>query len=209
MEANPPEATTRHEGEEAEILPLLRERWSPYCFSDREIEADKLKSVLEAGRWAPSSYNEQPWAYLMARRSEGEPFEKILSCLVEANQAWAKNVAVLMLSFARKNFSKNGKPNPHHVHDLGGAAAHMTFQASAHGLFVHQMAGIDREKIRQTFDIPDTHEPVTAIAIGYLETAPGPDMAELVERDQSPDRRRSLSGTFFGSVWGEASPLFQ
>ncbi len=210
MDPATPEATTLHQNTEAEIVPLLRERWSPCCFSERPVTADELKSILEAGRWAPSSYNEQPWAFIVGRMGEDDDLHaRILSCLVPANQEWAKRAPVLLLSFARTAFQKNNKPNRHHLHDIGAAAAHMTFQATSLGLFVHQMAGIDLDRIRETFDIPPTHEPATAIALGHLETAPSPEMADLVERDQAPDTRRPLRDSFFTGVWGTAHPVVQ
>ncbi|MBB5353578.1 nitroreductase [Haloferula luteola] len=204
-----PEATTPHADPEAEILPLLRERWSPSTFSDRPISPEILRSVFEAARWAPSSYNEQPWAYIVARKEDEETYRRALSCLVEANQAWAQHCPVLLLACYRTHFARNGKPNRHAAHDLGAAAAHLTFQATAHGFFVHQMAGIDPEKIRQSFEIPDDYEPLTALALGYLETAPGPDRADTVERDQQPDQRRRLADTFFTGTWGTPHPVAQ
>lgn len=203
------EATSPHESPEAEILPILRQRWSPYTFSGRPVKDEQLKSILEAGRWSPSSYNEQPWAYIVARKSDEELYKKVLSCLVDQNQAWAKYAPVLILSFARTTFEKNGKENPHARHDVGAAAAYMTVQAASHGLFVHQMAGINEKVIRDQFSIPDTHEPVAGMALGYFETSPTEGMADFVERDQSPDVRRSLGSSFFDASWGHPHPVIQ
>ena len=128
------------------IHDLLRRRWSPRAFADRPVEREKLQSVLEAARWAPSSNNEQPWHYLVATREEPEEFARLLACLVEKNQSWAKHAPVLMLSVASTVFTRNGKPNRHALHDTGQAVAGLTVQATALGLYVHQMAGLSVEE---------------------------------------------------------------
>src|SRR5688500_7607928 len=149
------------------ILPVMAERWSPYAFDPRPVERDKLLSCLEAARWAASSYNEQPWTYILAERTDKAAFDKMLGCLVEGNQAWAKNAGVLMLGIVSSFFTKNGNPNRVCEHDLGLAAGNLTIQATALGLHVNQMAGIEPAKIRATYKVPDGHEPLTGIAIGY------------------------------------------
>src|SRR5437762_1653894 len=104
----------------AEALPgvheLFRKRWSPRSFSSREVSSDDLKTILDAARWAASSNNEQPWRFLVARKSDGPAYEKILSLLVPANQAWAKTAPVLMIMAAKRTFSPNGSPNPYGLH---------------------------------------------------------------------------------------------
>src|SRR5207237_4302235 len=130
------------------IHDLLRRRWSPRAFADRLVDPDKLRSLLEAARWAPSSFNEQPWAFVVATRDRQEEFARVLGCLVEFNQTWAKSAAALMLTFARLTFDRNGQPNRHAYHEVGLAMANLTVQATAEGLAVHQMAGIVVEKAR-------------------------------------------------------------
>src|SRR5918992_2742873 len=92
---------------------LIRRRWSPRAFSDRPVEREKLLSVLEAARWAPSSFNAQPWSFLVATKEDPAEFERMLSCLVPGNQSWAKAGPVLMISVANTHFEHNGKPNRH------------------------------------------------------------------------------------------------
>jgi nitroreductase len=150
------------------IHKLLRSRWSPRAFSDQLIEAEMLNSILEAARWAPSSFNEQPWCFIVATKQNPPEFDRLLSCLVEANQAWAKYASVLTISVTKLHFERNGKDNRHAFHDVGAAASNLALQATALGLFAHQMAGFDREKTRETFSIPEGYEPVAAIALGYL-----------------------------------------
>src|SRR5689334_22567649 len=93
------------------VLPVITERWSPYVFEPRPVEREKLLSCLEAARWAPTSYNEQPWTFILAERTRAAEFDRMLQCLVEGNRVWAKNVGVLMLTIVAKLFVKNGKPN--------------------------------------------------------------------------------------------------
>jgi nitroreductase len=173
------------------LHPLLRERWSPRAFADRPVDQETLASLLEAARWAPSSYNEQPWSFIVAFRGEPE-FERVLGCLMPGNQAWARSAAVLLLALARTRFARDGKPNRHAFYDLGQAAAHLTFQASSLGLAVHQMAGIDTGRIRAEFRLPEDLEPATAIAIGY----PGDPESlpeRLREREKQPRQRKTLA----------------
>src|ERR1700741_4278522 len=86
---------------------LIASRWSPYGFSNRSVSDEDLRSLFEAARWAPSSYNEQPWSYIVAKREDAEEFARLLSCLVEGNQAWAKAASVLALGVSRLNFARN------------------------------------------------------------------------------------------------------
>ena len=149
------------------IHELMTKRWSPYCFDARPVTDEDLRSLFEAARWAPSSYNEQPWSYIVATREDNEEFERLLSCLVEGNQRWAASAPVLVLGIASLNFSRNGKPNRAAIHDLGQASANLALEATARGLYVHQMIGILPDKAREVYAIPEGHEPMTAIAVGY------------------------------------------
>ncbi|MCG8587070.1 MAG: nitroreductase family protein, partial [Pirellulales bacterium] len=133
----------------------IAERWSPYGYSDEPVSHELLRSLFEAARWSPSSYNEQPWSFIVATKESPEEYERLLGCLVEPNQAWAKNAPVLVLCCTSTQFSRNGKPNAAAMHDLGLAAAHLTFEATARSLAVHQMIGIVPSKARAEFDIPE------------------------------------------------------
>src|SRR5215208_4639816 len=101
------------------IHDLLRRRWSPRAFADRPVEREKLLSVMEAARWAPSSFNEQPWSFLVATKDRPDEHARMLECLAEKNQTWAKAAPVLMISVASLHFARNGKPNRHALHDVG------------------------------------------------------------------------------------------
>ncbi len=179
---------------------LIARRWSPYGFSSRAIPEDSLRALFEAARWAASSFNEQPWRFLVARRDRADDFERVLGCLMEGNQTWGRAAPVLGLACVRNTFSRNAKPNRVAQHDLGLAVANLTFEATERGLFVHQMAGILPEKAREAFAIPEEFEAVTGFAVGYLAEAADP---ALRERDEKPRMRRTLDEIVFGAAWGE------
>src|SRR5256884_347845 len=147
---------------------ILRRRWSPRAFSDRTVEPEKLQSLFEAARWAPSSFNEQPWSFIVTTRQDPEDHAQLLSCLVQGNQKWARLAPVLMVSVAKLNFEKTGAPNRHAFHDVGLAVGNLLVEATALGLVVHQMAGFSVDKVREVYEVPEGFEPVAAIAVGYL-----------------------------------------
>ena len=183
------------------IHELLVRRWSPRAFSDHLIEPDKIHSLLEAARWSASSFNEQPWSFLIATRDDEALFSKAVSCLFEANQSWAQTAPLLILTTSKKSFSHNNKPNRVYLHDLGLAIGSLSLQATAMGLALHQMAGVDVEKIRQLYDVPPDHDPITAIAVGY----PGDPQQlppKIREIEQSPRTRKSLSEFVFSGQFG-------
>ena len=181
---------------------FISARWSPYAFSRRLIPREDLLSIFEAARWAASSFNEQPWRYLVASRDRKEDFEKILSCLLEGNQTWAREVPALALGCIRTSFTHNGRFNRVAQHDLGLASASLTFEATSRGVHVHQMAGIRPDKAREVFSIPEGFEAVTALALGYRADA-GAGAPELRARDERPRTRRPQSEFVFGAEWGK------
>src|SRR6266571_752702 len=146
---------------------LIRERWSPRAFSKKEISSEDLRSLFEASRWAPSSSNEQPWAFLVSTADDKENHAKMLSTLVEFNQGWAKYAPVLAIAVSELNFAKTGKPNRNAFYDTGAAVANLSAEATSRGLFVHQMAGFDPHKAIELFEIPSGWEPIAAFTIGY------------------------------------------
>jgi nitroreductase len=188
------------------IHEVLQRRWSPLAFSSQPIEPEKLSSLLEAARWAASSYNEQPWSFIVATQDNGEAFDRLLNCLAEGNQVWAKQASVLMISVAKLNFEKNGTENRHAFHDVGAASASLAIQATALGLFIHQMAGFDVDKAKELYSIPEGYDPVAAIALGY------PGDAETLsdqyrDREFSPRERKPLNAFVFTEKWGQALPI--
>lgn len=184
------------------VHPLFRARWSTLAYADEPVEEETLASLLEAARWAASSFNEQPWSFLVARREDADAFERMLSTLAEGNRRWAKDAPVLMVSLAKTEFDRNGRPNDHAWHDVGQAAAHLALEAAARGLSVHQMAGFDAGRVRELYDVPEGVEPVAALAVGHPGD-PGDLPEDLRDRELSPRTRRPLAETVFGGRWGE------
>jgi nitroreductase len=186
------------------VQELIARRWSPYAFANRPVAEADLRCIFEAARWAASSYNEQPWRYIVATKANPEEFEKLLSCLVDGNQVWAKAAPVLALGCSSLNFAKNGRPNAAAEHDLGMASATLTVEATARGLSVHQMIGILPDRARELYRIPEAIKPLTGLAIGYAAEA---DVLpeSLRGRDLAVRTRTPLAGFVFGGEWGTAS----
>lgn len=185
---------------------LIRHRWSPRVFESRPVEPDKLRSLFEAARWAASSYNAQPWSFIVATKDDPTNYQRVLDCFVEFNQGWAKSAPVLALSVAQMKFGHNDQPNSHAFHDVGQAAATLQLQAEELGLSVHQMAGILPDKAREIFKIPEGYNVVAGFAIGY----PG-DPAHLPEQlratEVAPRERKALHSFVFTGEWGKTSPF--
>jgi nitroreductase len=190
------------------IEEVIQNRWSPLAFSDRPVEPEKLRSVLEAARWAASSYNEQPWSFIVATKDNPAEFDRLLSCLAEGNQEWAHSAPVLMISVAKLNFEKNGTENRHAFHDVGAAEANLAIQATALGLHVHQMAGFDVNKARELYGIPQGYEPVDAVALGYLGD-PHSLSDKLQQRLSAQRSRKSLESFVFTGRWQQSSNLLR
>ncbi|BAW97341.1 nitroreductase family protein [[Synechococcus] sp. NIES-970] len=186
------------------IHPLLRQRFSTLAFAgDRPVETDKIGSLLEAARWASSCFNEQPWRFLIATKADPVAYGKMLDCLVETNQAWAKNAYILMISVGKSNFTRNDNPNPYGMYDVGQALGNLTIQAESMGLRVRQMGGFDKEKARTVYQIPIGFEPAAAVAIGY----PGDPTTlpeALREREEGPRSRKPLTEITFTQTWGHS-----
>ncbi len=188
------------------IEDVLQHRWSPLAFSNKAVEPEKLRSVLEAARWAASSYNAQPWSYIVATQDNPDEFSRLLACLAEGNQVWAKNAPVLMLSVTKLTFEHNGVENRHAFHDVGAASANLAIEATAQGLVTHQMAGFDVPKAKETYGIPDGYDPVAAIALGYLGD-PQILSESLQQRQSSPRTRKSLDQFVFAGYWNQTSSI--
>jgi nitroreductase len=191
------------------VLDVIRRRWSPRAFSDRPIEPAKVKRLFEAARWSASSFNEQPWRFIVATQQQPDAFAQVLACLKEGNQGWACHAPLLGLTVSKKTFSRNDKLNRVHVHDIGLAMSQLSLQAMDMDLFVHQMAGIEIEKTIETFHVPNDFEPVTGFAVGY----PG-DPNQLPEKwmrdaELASRPRKPLPEFVFTGRFGEASPLVQ
>lgn len=188
------------------IHELIAQRWSPRAFGDRPVEVEKLHSLFEAARWAPSSFNEQPWGFMVATRQQAEQHQAMVECLSEGNQVWAADAPVLLLSIAKLTFDRNGKPNRHAYHDTGMAVANLVLQATDLGLVVHQMAGFDQQQARTRFAVPEGWDPVAVIAIGYSGD-PEELPSDLTQREYRKRKRKSFEEFVFSGTFGEPLPF--
>lgn len=186
------------------VLPVILERWSPRAFADRDVSPADLKTIFEAARWAPSSFNEQPWRFVIGHRNS-ETYKKIADALVPFNQAWALNAPVLILGVARTRFSHNDAPNNYAIHDLGAADGFITLQAASMGIATHQMAGFDQAKARAAFQIPEIYAIGSVMALGY-QGDPSTLGEHYQAQEQSPRSRKPLSEIVL-SAWDQAAEL--
>jgi nitroreductase len=173
---------------ESPIIEVIRNRRSRRAFADQPVEKEKIASLFEAARWAPSSVNEQPWIYIYATKEQPDFWNRIFATLTEGNRIWVKNVPLLIASFVRRNFIRNDRPNVAARYDLGGANAFLSLQATHLGLNVHQMGGFDPGKLVENLNVPLIYEPVIILAVGYpgeIETLP----ENLQLRERAPRER--------------------
>ena len=169
------------------ILEVIQKRRSRRAYAQKMVEPEKIRSLFEAARWAPSSLNEQPWFYVYATRDQ-PLWDKIFDALKEGNKVWARNAPLLICSLARRNFIRFDSPNPSARYDLGAANAFLSLQAAHLGLNVHQMAGFDLHTITTNLAVPERYEPVIIMAIGYpgdVDTLP----ENLKAREFAPRER--------------------
>jgi nitroreductase len=182
---------------------LIAKRRSGRAFSSKPLDGATIGSLLEAARWAASSWNEQPWSFIVTEKEKRSDHERLVGCLVEFNVEWAQHAPVLMLSVARLNFA-SGQPNRHALHDVGQAAANLALQATAMGLVAHQMAGFDVQKARDEFAIPGDHEPAAVIAVGYPGDPAGLS-DKLRKRELAPPQRKPLRDVVFSGTWAQVA----
>jgi nitroreductase len=196
----------KHATPDCSIHELIVKRWSPYAFADRPVAEDDLRALFEAARWAASSYNAQPWSYLVATKADAAEHQRLLSCLVDANQPWAKTAPLLAIGCTTLRFAHNNAPNAAAIHDLGIASATLTFEATARGLSVHQMIGILPDRVRELYAIPEGVQPLTGLAIGYAGD-PGGLPEAYRQRDLAVRQRKPLGEFVFSGQWGTASSI--
>lgn len=169
---------------------LFVRRWSPRAMSGEEISEEELMRLFEAARWAPSSYNNQPWRFLYARRGDGN-WDRFFGLMVEFNQGWTGDAAVLVMVCSLTRFEHNGKPAATHSFDTGAAWMSLALQGTISGLVVHGMQGFDYEKARRVLNVPDDYDVEAMVAIGR----PG-DIEELpddLQDQEEPKGRKPLS----------------
>lgn len=181
-------AATR-ESELAGLHPQFLRRWSPRAMTGEPISEQELLTLFEAARWAPSSYNAQPWRFVYAHR-DTDYWPRLFNLMVEANQAWTRNAAVLVLVTSRNRFEHNDKPAPTHRFDAGSAWMSVALQASHMGLVAHGMQGFDYEKAQSEFGIPDQYSVDAMFAIGRPGDIEG--LPEQAREREKPSSRRPL-----------------
>lgn len=180
----------------------IEKRWSPRAFKAEAPNQKELLSLLEAARWAPSSFNEQPWRFFIGVKGAGNTYDKIFKSLNEFNQEWAINAPILLLAVGKTHFSHNDAENKHYAYDTGAAMALLAVQAAEQGIYIHQMAGFSKEKAREIFSIPEGYVPVVTAAIGY----PGdPEMLNQKQQkaETAPRKRKDIDEIVFQSSWGQ------
>jgi len=166
---------------------IIINRWSPRAMIPEDLKDDELMSLFEAARWAPSSFNNQPWRFIYAKRNTNH-WEKLLNLLADSNRIWATDAAVLVVLVSRQNFEYNNKPSITHQLDAGAAWENLALEAASRGLVAHGMQGFDYEKARKDLEVPDDYSVMAMIAIGkrgLREKLP----AKLQEREFPNDRK--------------------
>ena len=194
----------KHAPEVAGVNDLILRRWSPRIFSDKPISSQELTALFEAARWAASSYNEQPWRFLVGRKGD-ETYQKIFATLAEFNQGWVKTAPVLVLSLGKKTFTNNGSPNRYALHDTGAASATLALQATANGMHAHSMGGFDTEMVRASFAIPSDFEVGAVTAIGYFGNPD--DLPEQLRKNEVAPRQRKPLDELVFSAWEKPAQL--
>ncbi len=184
----------------ADIHPLLRGRRSRRSFDERPVDGAALGRLFEAARWASSAANEQPWRFVIVRRTDAEAHARLIAALTGRNAWWAPQAPVLVLGLARV-LTERGRTNPHALYDLGQAVGHLTVQAEAEGLAVRQMGGFDRTAARQALGVPEGYEPVVLFAIGH-PGRPEELPEELRAGETAARTRRSLGEIAFEGRFG-------
>ncbi|HEY4255404.1 MAG TPA: nitroreductase family protein [Chlamydiales bacterium] len=171
------------------INPLIRDRWSPRAMTGEEINDAEWKSLLEAARWAPSSYDAQPWCFIYAKRNT-PAFQTFVDLLVEFNKGWAPKAAVLCVIASRRLMERNNKPSRTHAFDAGAAWENLALEASSRGLVAHGMEGFDYEKAKTVLEIPDEFEVRAMFAVG--KRAPKETLSPELQAKEIPSDRKKV-----------------
>ncbi|OXL83753.1 nitroreductase [Paenibacillus sp. SSG-1] len=174
------------------VSPLFLNRWSTRAFSTRKVSDQDLYTILEAAHWAPSSYNDQPWRFIVAKTEE--QLSTFHSFLNEFNLTWASSAPVLIV-VASDKLRENGDPNGAHAFDAGAAWASLAIQATILGLHTHAIGGFDRNKARDILNVPDHIELHAVIALGFLGDKSV--LPEAIQQREVPNDRRPLNELVF------------
>lgn len=190
---------------QAPVHDIIANRWSPRAYdASKPVSQAQIISMLEAARWAPSCFGDEPWRFIVwDKNKDAAAWEKAFDCIVQGNQGWAKDAPVIVLICAGTLFERNQKPNRWGAYDTGAAAVSLSLQATSMGLVTHQMGGFDGEKTRAAFNIPEQFEMMSMMAVGYIADVDAlPEEAK--ERTLAPRKRKPLGKLFYEGVWNQS-----
>lgn len=187
-----------------EINSLILNRWSPRSLTGQELDDKELYSLFEAARWAPSSYNNQPWRFIYAKRSSSH-WNLLFSLLADGNKSWCANASVLVVIVSKKTFDYNGKPSITHKFDAGAAWENLALQAITQGLVTHAMQGFDYDRAKKELDVPDDYEVTAMVAIG--KRAPKEKLPPELQKNEFPNDRKPLSEIVMEGKFGNKVKL--
>ena len=191
------------------IADLIANRWSPRAFdAAKPVSQAQIIALLEAARWAPSCFGDQPWRFLICQKNSNqnadtEAWQQAFDCLASSNQIWVQAAPILILTCANTLFGHNQSPNRWAQHDTGAAAENLCLQASHMGLAAHQMGGFNADLAREKFAIPAQYTPMAMIALGYAGD-PNQLPDELKQRELAERKRKPLGELFFTDAWGKS-----
>jgi nitroreductase len=189
-----------HRKSDHPIHPLILNRWSPRSMTGETLKDEEILSLFEAARWAPSSYNNQPWRFLFAKR-ETRHWLKFFDLLIDFNKLWCQKAALLGLIVSHRTFEKNNKPSPTHSLDAGAAWENLALEGNSRGLVVHGMEGFDYEKARQTMKVPDDYEVLAMFAVG--KRAPKEALPPDLQKREVPSSRKKVAEFAFEGEFRE------
>ena len=203
MSADTPNLPRKPAATREPIHDLLAARWSPRAFDPaRTLTRGQITALIEAARWAPSCFGDEPWRFLVWERAADETrWQRAFDCLSPGNQVWVKDAPLLLAAVASPAFDHNGKPNRWAQYDTGAAAENLVLQAVALGLAAHQMGGFDADRLRAEFGIPEGCTPMSMIAVGY-QAAPDRLPEEQRAKEIAPRTRKPHETRFFAGTWG-------
>ncbi|MDX1915046.1 MAG: nitroreductase family protein [Methylophilus sp.] len=186
------------------IHAVLANRWSPRAYdASQPVTQEQLLSLLEAARWAPSCFGDQPWRFVVCDKStDVTAWQRAYECLAPSNQSWVINAPVIVLICADSLFGHNQQANRWAQYDTGAAAENLCLQATSLGLVTHQMGGFSVDVAREKFQIPSQYSLMAMIAIGH-QAAPESLPEELKERELTARKRKTLGELFFSGMWNQ------
>jgi nitroreductase len=204
MSNNPAQESLKHAKTDLPVHDLILQRWSPRAFTTQAVTDADLKTLFTAASWAASSYNEQPWRFLVGRKGD-ETYKKLFDTLAAPNQTWAASAPVLFASFGNKTFSHNGAPDAYGLHDAGAATANLALQAAHMGMHIHGMGGFDKDTLRAFFGVPSDFDVAAVWALGYVgEPDSVPD--NFKDAEKAPRTRKPLDAFVF-TEWDKPAKI--